>query len=178
MTGPALSPAEAGARLLPDGFTASPEDIAPFLNAMILSASGWRTVFAADGEEESRSGAVRPEHLLLSALAAAAFARALNERGTTGAIVVGQDTRPTGPGVAQAAIRMLLSLGVPCRYLFAVASPEIMAYAQSSSDVGAFLYVSASHNPAGHNGLKMGLGDGGVGCRRNGCQFRTDFAYL
>ena len=48
-----------------------------------------------------------------------------------------------------------------------MAAPEIMAYARGVAgaereDAAGFVYVSASHNPRGHNGLKFGLGDGGV----------------
>ena len=37
-----------------------------------------------------------------------------------------------------------------------------MAFTRAREDISGFLYVSASHNPIGHNGLKMGLGDGSV----------------
>ncbi|MCL2834567.1 MAG: phosphatidylglycerol lysyltransferase, partial [Treponema sp.] len=43
------------------------------------------------------------------------------------------------------------------------AAPEIMAYARSPRvSTAGFVYISASHNPVGHNGLKFGLSDGGV----------------
>jgi phosphoglucomutase len=37
-----------------------------------------------------------------------------------------------------------------------------MAYARSGVEAQGFAYISASHNPVGHNGLKFGLCDGGV----------------
>jgi phosphoglucomutase len=47
-----------------------------------------------------------------------------------------------------------------------VAAPEIMAWAHSrktaAGEPAGFIYISASHNPIGHNGLKFGLTDGGV----------------
>ena len=43
------------------------------LSNMILSASGWRTVFAASGNEQDDSPAVRDEHLVLAALMADTF---------------------------------------------------------------------------------------------------------
>jgi len=75
---------------------------------------------------------------------------------------VGADTRPTGPLLAQAAIRAFLGEEIEPEYLFVAASPEIMAFARDREEISGFLYVSASHNPVGHNGLKMGLGDGSV----------------
>jgi phosphoglucomutase len=47
------------------------------------------------------------------------------------------------------------------RYAFITAAPEIMAFARTGGGSG-FIYISASHNPIGHNGLKFGLVDGGV----------------
>jgi phosphoglucomutase len=37
-----------------------------------------------------------------------------------------------------------------------------MAWARSADDAAGFIYVSASHNPIGHNGIKFGRADGGV----------------
>ncbi|MDR1803436.1 MAG: phosphatidylglycerol lysyltransferase, partial [Treponema sp.] len=46
-------------------------------------------------------------------------------------------------------------------YTGVTAIPEFMAFARSVPATG-FIYISASHNPIGHNGLKFGLGDGGM----------------
>jgi phosphoglucomutase len=73
-------------------------------------------------------------------------------------------------------IRAFLASGCAVRFAGIAAAPEIMAYARTAfnatSDVpkgapfdtpkGAFCYISASHNPIGHNGFKFGLDDGGV----------------
>jgi len=74
-------------------------------------------------------------------------------------IVCGTDTRPTGGAVASAIVRTLLARKAIVRYPGVVAAPEIMAYARKFDG---FIYISASHNPIGHNGLKVGLSDGGV----------------
>jgi phosphoglucomutase len=144
-------------------------EIGAAASSLILSASGWRKVFAAGGDGESSSGEVGSADLVLAGAAAIAFSGLLRsrvpERGP--AVLVGIDSRPTGPAIADAMIRVFLGLGIPPRYLFIVAAPEIMAYAGGSGaahDDGAagFCYVSASHNPRGHNGLKFGIGAGGV----------------
>jgi phosphomannomutase len=133
------------------------------VSQMILSASGWRAVFAADGSEESRSRDVAPELLIVSAVAADCYYSFLAERlSRTPRIAVAVDTRPTGPKIASAAIRALLKRGGAVDYLFVAASPEIMAYTATAGSLDGFFYVSASHNPIGHNGLKMGGADGGV----------------
>jgi len=154
---------DAGNLLLDPLWTPNPEEIAPYLDRMILSASGWRAVFAADGAEESPNPEVCREHLLLVGLAARVFAGAIRQiRAEEARVAVGADTRPTGPLLAQAAIRAFLGERIEPEYLFVVASPEIMALTRTREDISGFLYVSASHNPIGHNGLKMGLGDGSV----------------
>jgi phosphoglucomutase len=144
--------------------------IAEAASSLILSASGWRKVFAED--EESSSGAVSAENLVLAGAAALAFAELLVKRASmpSPALLVGIDSRPTGPAIADAMIRVFLGLGLEPRYLFIVAAPEIMAYAQAEAaaaisterSAAGFCYVSASHNPRGHNGLKFGIGGGGV----------------
>jgi phosphoglucomutase len=150
----------------------SDDAIAASASSLILSASGWRKVFAEGGDEESSTGKVGAADLVLAGAAAIAFAELLRSRvpSPRPAILVGIDSRPTGPAIADAMIRVFLGMGLSPRYLFIVAAPEIMAYAReggrreggslgaSAEDACAgFCYISASHNPRGHNGLKFGL---------------------
>lgn len=141
------------------------------LGSLILSASGWRTVFARDGEE-GRGEVISPAHSIIAAVAASAFVRFLRERlgGRAPAVIIGMDTRPTGPAIADCASRAVLAEGGLLRYAFICAAPEIMALARhggeqaedSEEHLDGFIYISASHNPIGHNGIKFGLVDGGV----------------
>ncbi|MDR2134209.1 MAG: phosphatidylglycerol lysyltransferase [Treponema sp.] len=157
-------------------------EISKALESMILSASGWRGVFAGDGAEESRSGSISPAHRIISAAAALVFLDFLKKSGPAAGgrpvIILGADTRPTGKAIARAMIPVLLSSGCDVRYAGVTAAPEIMAYARRLGETGGegganlpgnsgrpplgFIFISASHNPAGHNGLKFGLSDGGV----------------
>jgi phosphoglucomutase len=132
---------------------------------MILSTSGWRDIFAEDGEAESCSEKISGFHTFVSAAAASLFADLLHKKSAGISVIVGRDTRPTGVAAARAIIRALLA--EKCRVIFCgvTAAPEIMAYARSlGSKDGAdgFIYISASHNPIGYNGIKFGLTDGGV----------------
>ncbi len=127
---------------------------------MILSASGWRKVFAKSGEEQDTARETGDENRSLSMLAAEAFAQHLLKGKERAAIVLARDTRPTGDEICRAVLRALKANGkVSVRYLGVAAAPEIMAYSKSADG---FIYVSASHNPVGHNGIKFGLCDGGV----------------
>ncbi|MDR0878873.1 MAG: phosphatidylglycerol lysyltransferase [Treponema sp.] len=151
------------------------------LNGMILSASGWRGIFAESGDGEDTTESVSDAHLLIAAGAAAVFAAYLKETspGPAPLAIVGTDTRPTGKAIADVVIRVLLSSGCTVRFVSVSASPEIMAYARSftlaevagsgvaedearGASTTGFIYISASHNPAGYNGFKFGLTDGGV----------------
>lgn len=159
---------------------------------LILSASGWRKVFAAAdpgapraawaslpsstggaSDEDSLSLRVAPADIFIAGTMAKVFVEYLRERSgkQRPTIIMGIDTRPTGPALADAMCRIFLGLGASLRYLFIVPAPEIMAYAKSCSRMeegdgefaDAFCYISASHNPPGHNGVKFGLAaDGGV----------------
>lgn len=123
---------------------------------MIIGTSGWRKVFAASGDEEDDTPGISRADAFLAALAAQAFIRECHPS----SVIVGIDSRPTGNAIADIVCRILLANGVAVRYLFISAAPEIMAYSAKRTD-DHFFYISASHNPIGHNGFKFGR-DGGV----------------
>jgi phosphoglucomutase len=146
------------------------------LSRMILSASGWRAIFAEDGDEESPAPGISDSHRVIAAAAAKVFSdyiyddwyprsRLLGAWREPPIIIAGRDTRPTGEAIADAILRSLLAAreGAAAQVMYAgiTAIPEFKALARAVPATG-FIYISASHNPAGHNGLKFGLGDGGV----------------
>ena len=127
---------------------------------MILSASGWRKVFAESGDGEDLSPDIGYENSELCALIADTFADYITEKAAgKPVVVVARDTRPTGEEITDCILRVLIAREINVRYLGIASAPEIMAYARSFSG---FVYISASHNPVGHNGIKFGLNDGGV----------------
>ena len=155
----------------------SREGIKAAVNKLILSASGWRGIFAksdvsdTSGDEEDKTEEIPEAVRLICGAAAMIFAEYLQENGSSAKntlVFVGRDTRPTGGAVAKAVIPVLLSCGCEVRYAGFTAAPEIMAWAGSAANSAdgsraiGFIYISASHNPIGHNGLKFGLADGGV----------------
>lgn len=128
---------------------------------MILSASGWRKVFAVSGNEQDKSAEIGPENTAIAVFATESFAEYIIKKTgiATPVIACGIDSRPTGPAIADAVIRTLLSEKIIVQYTGITAAPEIMAYARK---LDGFIYISASHNPIGHNGIKFGTNDGGV----------------
>jgi phosphomannomutase len=157
----------------------STEQLVEATEQMILSASGWRKIFAASGDEEDKTTSVSDTDAILASLAALALARHLGVPGAgekaidsaagtlppppepAVTVLVGLDARPTGQVLGDIVCRTLSALGVTVRYLFVCAAPEIMADCNLfPSEADAFLYISASHNPIGHNGIKFGKAGG------------------
>jgi len=68
------------------------------LSRMILSASGWRGIFAEDGDEESRIPSISEVHTIISAAAAKVFSVYLLEvyGSKKGAVIVGGIPGPPG----------------------------------------------------------------------------------
>lgn len=127
------------------------------LDKYILSVAGWRTVFAQSGNEEDFSSAVSDVDLVTSSICSAAFFEYLGKENPR--ILVGADARPTGTLLLDVVTRTFVSLGADVDNIFISSAPEIMAYSNDGFD--GFFYISASHNPVGHNGLKFGR-QGGV----------------
>lgn len=128
---------------------------------MILSASGWRKVFAASGNEQDKSPDITEADKALAVIAADVFFDYLSKKSgqNNPVIALGYDTRPTGPQIADAMLHSLVKKDAIVQFSAVTSAPEIMAYAKK---LDGFIYISASHNPIGHNGIKFGLNDGGV----------------
>ena len=133
-------------------------DLQDAVSKMILSASGWRCVFADSGDEEDATPLIDAAHTTISQAIAIVYGDYMARSGEK-RIVVGIDARPTGPLIAREIIKVLVAKGFEVEFPGIIAAPEIMAY---SHKVDGFVYISASHNPIGHNGIKFGKNDGGV----------------
>ncbi len=129
---------------------------------MILSASGWRTVFARDGGEHSSSTDTAPAHQVIAVTAALAYSRYLRRKSPdTRVLITARDTRPTGEILEQLIAAALISEGWEVRSLGQAAVCEVIAWVMSDHTLQGGIYISASHNPLGHNGCKF-LGPAGV----------------
>ncbi len=139
------------------GCTASDEDVRATIKKYILSASGWRAVFAKSLDEEDFSGEVSDADLVIASTVARTFLEYLGRPRPR--ILVGVDARPTGEALCDVVVRTMIALNAEVTHLFFASAPEIMAYSNAGFD--GFFYISASHNPIGHNGFKFGA-NGGV----------------
>ncbi len=144
------------------------------LKNFILSASGWRKIFAISKNEEDNTQHISNNDKYFSALIALALAKHLGcvddldinnnlfvKKTTSKKVVIAIDARPTGVEILDVINRVLLSLNITVMNLYIASAPEIMALSSQDKSIDAFLYISASHNPIGHNGIKFGK-NGGV----------------
>ena len=139
---------------------------------MITSASGWRKVFAISGDETDTTSDIGEINNTIAFLAADTFADYILEKKSSPTVILGIDTRPTGPAIAEAMLKVLMARKIAVSYAGIIAAPEIMAFSRTAD---AFVYISASHNPIGHNGIKFGLNDGGVLCAQENAKLVEGF---
>ncbi len=113
----------------------------------MVSVSGFR----------GRVGAgVTPE---LFAGLAAAYGSFLQAEGYGNHVVIGRDSRTSGPMLARAAVAGLLSVGCRVTELGIVPTPTLMLAVRDTGAAGG-LGVTASHNPAEWNALKFAVKGG------------------
>src|SRR4029453_8817124 len=74
-------------------------------------------------------------------------------------VVIGLDTRISGPMLESALIAGLLSIGASVVRLGVVSTPAV-AYITRELNADAGVMISASHNPVEDNGIKFFAGDG------------------
>ncbi|MCL2748173.1 MAG: phosphomannomutase/phosphoglucomutase [Oscillospiraceae bacterium] len=85
-----------------------------------------------------------------------AYGRFLRDMDITRA-VVGYDNRKCSPGFADAAIRALRSMGIDVIYIGLCISPAVY-FAQYHFESPGAVMITASHNPDGWSGFKLGKG--------------------
>ncbi|MBF0197418.1 MAG: hypothetical protein HQL32_06890 [Planctomycetes bacterium] len=130
-----------------------------FLKRTVLSLSGLRFICGTDENDLSHSA---PQEAMEFVLATIYVHGKLLQSYTEKPVVwLGMDSRPTGRLFFYLAARLFAAMGIEVKATGFAPIPEIMAATHQSGGDG-FCYFTASHNPAGHNGLKLGLGDGAV----------------
>jgi len=95
----------------------------------------------------------------LDAVVAARWAAALGAWLTPGPVVVGRDTRPSGPMIQRAVEAALISTGHDVVDIGVASTPTTEMAVQESNAVGGVI-ITASHNPQPWNALKLLDGDG------------------
>ncbi|MBI4866128.1 MAG: phosphoglucosamine mutase [Candidatus Wallbacteria bacterium] len=89
-----------------------------------------------------------------------AAGRWLGSTGRTGPVLIGRDTRLSGPMIEAALVSGLTSAGVPVMLGGVLPTPAV-SFATRHMGLAAGAVVSASHNPYEDNGVKFFLANGG-----------------
>ena len=144
-----------------------------------LGISGWRAIFKTKSSHKSKSvlSSIDREIFTLAALAIGKFfleeytrlIKHPDSEDVSGVILLARDSRATGKEILSIFERQwqLLPLRTKHHRLMPVdigiqALPQIAAHTRSSNNIYFYLYVSASHNPPEHNGIKIGNANGEV----------------
>ncbi|MDX6197351.1 MAG: phosphoglucosamine mutase [Actinomycetota bacterium] len=109
-------------------------------------------LFGTDGIRGLAGGDVLTAELA-ERVAAAAAAELISDHGSTPVVVIGRDTRPSGPMLEAASVAGFTSAGCDVVRLGVVPTPAVAFHVQHGAALG--LMISASHNPAPDNGLKL-----------------------
>ena len=112
-------------------------------------------LFGTDGVRGLAGGEVLTAELTLRVAAASALVLLAGPlaRGDRPVVVIGRDTRPSGPMLEAAAFAGFTSVGCDVARLGVVPTPAVAYAVEHAAALG--LMVSASHNPAPDNGLKL-----------------------
>ncbi|ETZ18040.1 Phosphomannomutase [Borrelia duttonii CR2A] len=131
------------------------------INEMILSPSGFRKIFAQSKKENSMDNEINEDDKILVAIISLTISNYFQDKPKQ-YINVGLDSRATGNVISQIIIKTLILNNDKINFFGILPIPEILAYTKISKNSKGFIYISASHNPKGYNGIKTGLDDGGV----------------
>ena len=127
-------------------------------NDLIVSVSGIRGIIGGG----------------LSPAAALAFAQALGTYLKGGRVVLSRDSRPSGEMLRHAVIAGLASCGCEIHDLGITPTPTV-GLAVRQLDAAGAIQITASHNPAPWNGLKLFGGDGAVLSAAKGAEIKKTF---
>ncbi|MEJ5171737.1 MAG: phosphoglucosamine mutase, partial [Fimbriimonadales bacterium] len=115
-----------------------------------------RKHFGTDGVRGVANVGLTPEFAFQLGQAAG---RTLKAHGLVPRVVLGRDTRRSGPMLGASLASGFCSVGVDVVALGVVPTPTV-SYVARTGEFGMGAVVSASHNPASDNGIKFVLHDG------------------
>ena len=136
---------------------------------LIVSASGIRGIVGRglDARVAYRYGVAYGEHL-----------SARNGTPASGMVLLGRDSRTSGLELADAVADGLMAVGWDVGDLGIVPTPTALLAVQEDDRARGGLIVTASHNPADWNGLKLGSGSGAFITPEDGREVQARFEAL
>lgn len=130
------------------------------LNKTILSVSGWRKIFAADQKKNSLRAQITRADQEFIIVAGQVLGNFFNSQ--KGFIIIARDSRPTSKVITKTLIQSLIAAHAKIKFLGLNSAPQTLAYTKKLKNTAGFVYITASHNPPGYNGLKIGNANGEV----------------
>ena len=118
------------------------DDVYSSFKKMIISASGWRKVFAADGDENSMNKELSEADRVIAAGIGYIFSKWALSKGCR-SVAIARDARPTGEAICQIVAGVTKDAGLDIRYLAIAAAPEIMAYVKNTNELDSFISDAA-----------------------------------
>jgi phosphoglucosamine mutase len=132
-----------------------------YINMEILETAMERKIFGTDGIRGKLNVFPMTADLMLKLGYAAArvFAKSCKHKGERHKVIIGKDTRASGYIFEYALAAGLTAMGIDVYFVGPMPTPAI-AHLTKSFAADAGIVISASHNPAGDNGIKFFSADG------------------
>ena len=139
-----------------------------------MSISGWRKIFSHDERLESNDKKLNSSDQHFVILVAHQIRLFFQRRKKK--IVLARDSRPTGLAIENILAKMFSIHQLPYLNLKVTSLPQVLALVKKQ--FSGFVYITASHNPVGYNGFKIGEGNGEVLSAGKSTKLITDFKEL
>lgn len=138
-----------------------------YLKEVTLSSSGWRKIFAIDNNQNSLSSQISKvdkDFLQLAGwvIGQYFYKKIIKNSTSSKQILIARDSRPTGINCEKNLLASINNLKIPYQRLGVTSLPECVATVKESKNLCGYIYISASHNPPGYNGIKIGNSRGEI----------------
>lgn len=127
-----------------------------FILSTTLSSSGWRRIFNSKNDPESLKKHLDNPHTTFISLVGEVAASYFKKNRINPIIAVGRDSRPTGKVISEIIFRKFIECKVQVFDLGVIALPQCSSTVKANRKLSGFIFITASHNPPGYNGIKIG----------------------
>ncbi len=141
-----------------------------------MSISGWRKIFSHDEDPENNDKKLSLADKYFVILVAYHLKNFFLQQKASREIVLARDSRPTGLAIQTILAKTFSLYELPYVNLNVLCLPQVLALVKKQ--FSGFVYITASHNPVGYNGFKIGEGNGEVLAEEKSSKLITSFKGL
>ncbi len=127
-----------------------------FILSTTLSSSGWRRIFNSKNDPKSLKKNLDNSHTTFVSLAGEVVASHFKKNRINPIIALGRDSRPTGKVISEILFQKFIEYKVQIFDLGITALPQCSSTVKANKKLSGFIFITASHNPPGYNGIKIG----------------------